>query len=124
MVFAVINRRQSDKLARSIGRFRFAFDDYTEPLLYPSKNADPVASANFFFFLVAIDHRTHRRGEQFKGRVGGLELVGAELLWALAKERFSSNPSFFSPARLSKVSTVEIEDLFSVDGVVVSGPRA
>ncbi len=123
MALALVDHNQVAKLAESVRRFEFRFDDYTEPLLYPSKDTDPVASSNFFFFMVAIDHRTHPRGRLFRGKVDGVELTGAELLWALAKRRFILDQQFFSPAHLSKVTINEIRELFRSHGLVVSGPR-
>jgi hypothetical protein len=117
---------QIERFVRSIGRFEWAFDSFEDPLMYPGTMIEENLAANFFFFMVAIDHRTHPSGRTFKGIVKGTELTGAELLWALAKTRLDEDPMFFSPERLSTISVREIARLFSVakpEPVEVEGPE-
>jgi len=95
--------------------------------MYPDKNTEAALTANFFFFLVAIDHRTHPDGQQYTGIVNGTQLTGAELLWSLAKRRFDEDPDFFSPLKLSNVSVKEIIELFKVNQpqqIDVAGPES
>src|SRR2546426_6812868 len=94
---AAVNDPQIKQFARSINRFEWVFDTFDDPLLYPGREVEPDLAANFFLFLVAIDHRTHSPGQVFNGKVRGIELMGSELLWALAKVRLDENPDFFSP---------------------------
>jgi hypothetical protein len=120
-----LDSSQIGAFARSIERFDWAFDTFEDPLLYPDTRTEPTLAANFFFFMVAIDHRTHPAGKTYKGMVKGSELVGAELLWALAKTRLDEDPIFFSPQKLSSVSVNEIIDTFRVTKpreVQVAGP--
>jgi hypothetical protein len=70
--------------------------------------------ALFFFFIVAIDHRTHPEGKIYRGRVNGVELTGAELMYALAMRQFDKDNSFFTAGRMSKISPEEIASLFRV----------
>jgi hypothetical protein len=114
VAFTMIDRFQSRKLAESIKRFEFNFDRFDDPLLYPNAEVDSYRVALFFFFIVAIDHRTHPQGKIYKGRVGGVELTGAELMYALAMRRFNEDASFFTAERMSKISREEIGDLFRV----------
>jgi len=112
--FAEIDPLQARRLAESIARFGFDFDRFDDPLLYPGVGVDPSRAALFFFFIVAIDHRTHPQGKTYGGKVGGVGLTGSELMYALAKRRFDEDPAFFSPERMSRISTQEVADLFRV----------
>lgn len=122
----VVDETQVAKLAASLSRFRFTFDPFDEPLLYPAVSDPPDLIANYFFFLVAIDHRTQRQGRKYIGQVDGVSLHGAELLWALAKRRYDSDPGFFSPERMAKVTSAEVARTFRVQlptPVDVLGPE-
>jgi hypothetical protein len=100
----LVDRFQCQKLAESIKRFEFNFDRFDDPLLYPNAESDSSRVALFFFFIVAIDHRTHPKGKIYKGRIDGTELTGAELMYALAMRRFSEDASFFTAERSDKFS--------------------
>jgi hypothetical protein len=92
-VTVALDNSQIDKFAKSVERLEWTFDKFEDPLMYHDTNTDPVLAANFFF-LVAIDHRTHPVGQTFKGVVNGNYLTGAELLWALAMVRFNADSRF------------------------------
>ncbi len=111
---AALDSDQIKEFAASLARFNFQLDEFDDPLLYPEGDMD-AASANFFFLLVAIDHRTHSPGKPFQGRVNGVNLHGAELMWALAKKRFTEDPAFFEPERLAHVDAEQISELFQID---------
>lgn len=110
----MIDPLQCQKLAESIKRFDFNFDGFDDPLLYPNAEVDSSRVALFFFFIVAIDHRTHLQGKTYRGRVGGVELTGAELMYALAMRRFDEDANFFTAERMSRILPDEIANLFRV----------
>jgi hypothetical protein len=105
---------QAQKLAESICRFGFNFDKFDDPFLYPNSATDPSKVASFFFFIVAIDHRTHPKGKTYSGRINGVELTGAELMYALAMRQFDRDSSFFSADHMCTVSPKEIQTVFRV----------
>jgi len=122
---AELDADQVRAFASAVRRFSFRFDRFDEPLMYPSDAADVEATASYFLFMVAIDHRTETPGQQFKALVNGIPLRGAELLWALGKREFDKSPESFSAKRMSQVSTEDVRRIFSVDGPVpvqVAGP--
>jgi len=114
MASLLIDIAQINGFAESIKRFDWVFDTFEDPLLYPDRKTDLTLSANFFFFLVAIDHRTHPDEGTYEGIVNGTKLTGAELMYALAKRRLREDQAFFSPKSLCKVSVDEIINLFRV----------
>ena len=124
--FVLVDNLQCQKLAESIKRFEFSFDKFDDPLLYPNAEVEPSRVALFFFFIVAIDHRTHPKGTTFKGRVNGKELTGAELMYALAMKRFNEDATFFTAERMSRISSDEIAELFRATDpeiVDIAGPE-
>ncbi len=122
---ATVDPLQARKLSESIKRFEFSFDRFDDPLLYPDAEVDASRVASFFFFIVAIDHRTHPKGKTYRGIVGGVELTGADLMYALAMRRFHEDTSFFTAERMSRISGEEIVDLFRVtepEIIDIAGP--
>lgn len=111
---AAVDPLQAQRFAESIKRFRFGFDRFDDPLLYPGAKVAPSRTALFFFFIVAIDHRTSFNGKLYRGTVNGIELTGAELMYALAVRRFEKDGSFFSAEKMSRVTREEITNLFRV----------
>jgi hypothetical protein len=109
-----IDHLQCRKFAESIKRFDFSFDRFDDPLLYPDAETDLSEVALFFFFIVAIDHRTHPDGKIYSGRVDGVELTGAELMYALAMKQFDKDHSSFTADQMSTISPEEIASLFRV----------
>jgi len=121
-----VDEAQVAKLAAGLSQFKFTFDQFDEPLLYPANSDAPNRVANYFFFLVAIDHRTQREGRRYAGQVDGVSLHGAELLWALAKRRYDSDPGFFTAEHMATVTAAEVADTFRVrlpTPVDLLGPR-
>jgi hypothetical protein len=120
-----VDDAQVARLADSLSRFDFTFDRFDEGLLYPPVTDDPGRVANYFFFVVAIDHRTQRESQKYSGLVDGVSLHGSELLWALAQRRYDSDPSFFTGESMAKVTAAEIADTFRVQSpytVDIGGP--
>jgi hypothetical protein len=123
---AEVDPVQARALAQSIKRFGFNFDRFDDPLMYPPAAEDPPRVALFFFFLVAIDHRTNTQGKTYTGIVNGVQLTGAELMYALAMKRFEQDHSFFTAERMSRVSSDEIVSLFRVtepQTIDIAGPE-
>src|SRR5213594_3420857 len=121
-----VSKRQVTKFVESIKRFEWVFDTFKDPLMYPGDRVSRTLAANFFFFMVAIDHRTHPPGAIFRGKVRDVELTGAELLWTLAKIRLDHDPMFFSPQHLAHIRLEEVLELFTVHHprlVHVAGPE-
>ncbi|MEM2636752.1 MAG: iron-sulfur cluster loop, partial [Candidatus Korarchaeota archaeon] len=90
-----------------------------DPQYYPPPGDHIENVANFFLFMVAQDHRCYLPGGDYSMRLHGKLLRGAELLYALAMERYTEDPHFFTPARMRRISKEDIEALFSRNGVTL-----
>lgn len=121
-----VDEGQVSTLASSLRRFQFSFDRFDEPPLYPSSETEPALAANFFFFMVAIDHRIRRDSAQYSGIVDGIGLHGAELLWALGKRRLDLDPSFFSAKSMETIDRGRVLEAFTSPdskSAKISGPE-
>lgn len=88
-------------------------DPFTNPLLYPETTRDTEEQLRYFFFIVAIDHRTSGT-TKFEGVIQGKYFHGADLLYRLAKLKLEEDPDFFSPEKLVKISTQDVVKWLSI----------
>ncbi len=84
-------------------------EDFTDPRYYPPRGDDAERVLRYFFFMVAIDHRTSRF-KPFEGRVGGEFYHGADLLYRLGAAKYASDPDFFSPESMASISEGEVAE--------------
>lgn len=96
-------------------------DRFTDQRYYPppSDGSEPVA--RYFYFMVAIDHRTSRHGP-FEGYVNGEFYHGADLLYRLGMKAYGDDPSFFSPEKMARISPEDVVKWLSVGGFTVWDP--
>ncbi|MEM2934110.1 MAG: queuosine salvage family protein [Methanocellales archaeon] len=111
-----IDREQCFKLARAIKGFKFKVDEFKDPLLFPPHHASPEEAANFFFFMVAIDHRTRLK---FEGVIEGKKLHGSELLYALARRRME----YFTAEKMKSISKEEVANWLSLEESSIPDPE-
>ncbi|RLE54801.1 MAG: hypothetical protein DRJ26_01510 [Candidatus Methanomethylicota archaeon] len=98
-----------------IKRLRLAPSSFTDARFYPSLKCSADLAVNYFFFMVAIDHRTGFEGVPFEGLVEGEMFSGAMLLWRLGKLKFDEDPEFFTPKRMVSVTASEVADWLKVE---------
>jgi len=97
-------------------------EEFADPRFYPSKSEEPEKVLRYFFFMVAIDHRTSRFGP-FEGYVDGEFFHGADMLYRLGKLRYDRDPDFFSPERMSAITTEDVKKwLTTPNGVTIWDP--
>ncbi|MEM2007050.1 MAG: hypothetical protein QXG17_00500 [Sulfolobales archaeon] len=84
-----------------------AIEDFTDPHFYPPKNEEVEKVLRYFFFMVAIDHRTSRL-KPFEMRIGGESYHGADLLYHLGVLRYREDPDYFNPDRMAAISLEEV----------------
>ncbi len=84
-------------------------EDFTDPRYYPPRGDEAERVLRYFFFMVAIDHRTSRF-RPFEGRVGGELYHGADLLYRLGALKYSEDPEFFSPEIMARISEGEVAE--------------
>ncbi len=99
-------------LLRKIG---FSPDPFLDKRFYPDITADLDLIANYFFFMVAIDHRTSYEDLVFEGLVEGEKFSGAQLLWRLGKKKFDDNPKFFTINSMKKITANKVIDWLKVE---------
>jgi len=93
---------------RSIG-----VDPFTDPRLYPPKQASREEVTAYFLVMVAMDHRLSRPGRPYEGMVDGEFYHGADLLYRLGSKKFNEDPEFFTAARLASLTDREVEEWLS-----------
>ncbi len=97
-------------------------DDFTDPRYYPPPSDDPESVARYFYFMVAIDHRTSRHGP-FEGYVDEEFYHGADLLYRLGKRAYDEDPDFFSPERMARIRPEDVAKWLSVGEAKIWDPE-
>mgnify|MGYP000297655847 CR=1 FL=1 len=109
----LINYEKVQDFASRLKNMKISVSDFADGVCFPRKDANEKDVLNFFFFIVAIDHRTSRN-DSFIGEVDGVVYRGSDLLYRLAMNKFIENPSFFEPSRIAKLTLREAKEIFSV----------
>lgn len=121
-----VNGKRCARFAAAIKCLDFHADDFTDPLLFPPVNAPPEVVASYFFFMVAIDHRTSanaRSKKKFEGIVSGKMLHGSDLLYALARARQKLEPDFFTAEKMQHISKKEVAEWLSPGEASIPDPE-
>jgi len=92
----------------------FIFDSFDDPLLFPPAGADDKTVANYFFFMTAIDHRTHLPNRKFESYINKKLLTGSDLLFALAKKKELRSPGYFTAENLLDIDVEEIKSWLTI----------
>ncbi len=108
-----LNSKNISHVSKVIKKLNFSIDEFTDETFYPKVGTEDELVARFFFFMVAIDHRTSRPGRSFEGLVKGKFYHGADLLYRLAALKFHEDPSFFSPENMVKISGDDVKTWLS-----------
>lgn len=115
--------RVSRAIADAFSSVVTSLDDFTDPRYYPPRGDSEEAVMRYFFFMVAIDHRTSRYGP-FEDYILGEKFHGADLLYRLGKLKYDEDPEFFSPERMSRITVEEVSRwLRTSSGVVIWDPE-
>jgi len=109
-----IDLNKCKEVAKAIRSLTLRLDTFTDPNYYPPKNEDPDLVANYFFFMVAIDHRTGVQSKPFKGIIDGRTYEGSDLLYRLGMLKYKEDPEFFTTDRMRNVTTEEVTKWLSV----------
>jgi hypothetical protein len=97
-------------------------DEFVDTRFYPPRSEEPEMVLRYFFFMVAIDHRTSKLGP-FEGYVDGEFFHGADMLYRLGKLRYDQDPDFFSPERMSRITPEDVEEwLTAPSGMTIWDP--
>ncbi len=125
MMHLLIDRNRIAEVSRILRNLieRFELDNFTDPRFYPDKDADAESTARYFFFMVSIDHRTHRPGKPYRAYIDGEMLEGSELLYRLGKRALDRNPEFFTPYYLQSLTLKEFEYYFSMGSATIPDPE-
>jgi len=78
----------------------------------------------YFLVMVAMDHRLSRGERAYEANINGRVYHGADLLYRLGMEMFSSKPEFFSASHLASITESEVREWLTVrSGVrVIASP--
>jgi hypothetical protein len=94
---------------------RFKPFDYLNPHLDPPAGTSSELIADFYFFTVAIDHRTSSpSGIAFEGALDGRFFHGADLLYALAIRKFKEDRDFFTAEKMAQISSEAVTNWLSL----------
>jgi len=97
------------EVANVIADLELKEDKFTDPYFYPPVHDSVEHVARFFFFVVAIDHRTRREGIRYEETIDGRKLRGSELLFRLSIIKYYSNREFFSPYNMSNIDVESLK---------------
>lgn len=98
-----------------MNNLRFKAFTYLNPYLDPPKEATPDQVADYYFFLVAIDHRTSSESGHFEEILNGKFFHGADLLYALGIQRWKENPEYFSSQKMQRISDEEVKSWLTIE---------
>ena len=101
--------------SRIIKKFLSNIDAFTNPEYYPSRDDPPEKVAQYFITMVAIDHRTSYKGKPYETILHGKLYHGADLLYRLGKIMYDSNPDFFNPKNLAKISVDDVRKWLNIN---------
>lgn len=90
---------------------------------YPPKEADVEIVGMYFMALVSIDHRLSRPGRPYEDLLYGRLYHGSDLLYRLAMVKFSEEPEFFTPQRLSSITLSDFCKVFNTNRAKVPDPE-
>jgi len=101
-------------LADRLKEVSIPIDEFTNPKYYPP-DSDPVEDvANYFFFMVSIDHRTRVKNTIFEGYVDGEYYYGTDLLYRLGIAKYNDDPKFFSPSNMVNIDEKTVIEWLSI----------
>ncbi|MEM4488426.1 MAG: iron-sulfur cluster loop [Desulfurococcaceae archaeon] len=108
--FAAVNRvsRALKNKSSALPRLNLYDERY-----YPPRDADAERVIGYFIATVALDHRFSRPGKPYYACLEDGCYNGSYLLYRLAMKKFSEDPEFFTPQRLSRVSMDEVRLMLS-----------
>ncbi|OYT62590.1 MAG: hypothetical protein B6U69_01365 [Thermofilum sp. ex4484_15] len=86
----------------------YPWDPFDSVDYYPPKGDEEEDVARYFFFMVAVDHRTHLPESPWEGEVNGRRLRGSDLLYRLGAIKYSEDRDFFSPERMATLTLAEV----------------
>ena len=121
-----INTEKAEKIASILKEKMHSIDrldKFDNPGFYPSTSEDPELVARYFIVMVAMDHRLHRPGKRYCANIGNRILCGSDLLYYLGKRKFGEDPDFFSPQRLSKVTSIDVHKWLTYDNAYPPDPE-
>jgi len=110
-----VNIEKIREASEYISRLEIKEDDFLDERFYPPKNTDLETVARYFFFIVAIDHRTTTRGKKFEGYVEKKFYRGSDLLYRLASRKIAQDPDFFSPRRMAEIDAITVKNWLRPD---------
>lgn len=84
--------------------------DYMDMEYFPQASIDTEVQIMYFAAMVAIDHRLSIPGKPYETVIEGKRYSGSDMLWRLGVEKLNSDQSFFTPARLAKVTPDDVKN--------------
>ena len=118
-----IDKRKCREVALKVeGILPSSVDEFTDPRYYPPEGEDEEQVARYFFFMVAIDHRTHLPGHEYKAVIDGQVHSGADLLYRLGMKRYLENRAFFSPESMANITREDVEEWLNVNEAKIRDP--
>jgi len=110
-------------VANIFRKMRFHIADFTDERFFPGENDDLEDILRFFFFAVAIDHRTRIKGFKYAAVIDGVEYKGADLLFKLLKDKYDEDPGIFDPANMMKITPNDIISWLNIGNAVIWDPE-
>jgi hypothetical protein len=95
-------------VGKILGRLEFSPFNYLNPYLDPPQEASSELVADFYFYMVALDHRTSSQSGHFEGVLAGNFFHGADLLYALGIQKLSESEDFFTADRMATITNSDV----------------
>ena len=118
-----ISRDRAERLAALVSEMNYTPRSFHRPEMFPDAEDEYIAS-NFFFFLTAIDHRTHiSRKQRYRAYINNILYRGSDLMYVLAKSMQDKVPDFFTAAKLKNIDAGKVQEVFDLpDGIQIRDP--
>lgn len=119
MDYFEVDYDRAEELGNIVSRLEYNPVSFQFPQLFPPQNG--FTYANYVFFMVAIDHRTHGT-KRFEVVIDGKFYHGSDLMFYLARMAQKKSPYLFTARKLVDISEEDVASIFSIEDRVVSNP--
>lgn len=118
-----LSRDRAWMFAGLVSEMNYTPRSFHRPEMFPDFRDEYIAS-NFFFFLTAIDHKTHMsRTQRYRAYIDNVLYHGSDLMYVLAKRMQDKVSDFFTAAKLKDIDAAQVREVFGLpNGIQIRDP--